>query len=143
MNTEAPMEDLQEKGRAILKAVTGEAYFEARSRSTNDFNRPLRDLVETYCFGAVWGSEVLPRRTRSMLVIAMLAALGRSTELRTHVIGAVNNGCSIDEIRDVLLQVAIYCGVPAGVESTRVAEATLQDLGLLSPNGAEQGARRP
>lgn len=120
-----------EAGRAILRQTVGDEYFERRVQSTNDFNRKLRDLTDEYCFGEVWSGEALPPKTRSMLVVALLACMGRVNELKTHVGGALNNGCSVEEIRDVLLHVAIYCGIPAGVEGTRTAEQVLRERGLI------------
>jgi 4-carboxymuconolactone decarboxylase len=125
------MNERKERGRAILRKTVGEDYFERRIATTNDFNRKLRDLTDEYCFGEVWGDDTLPPRIRSLLVVALLAGMGKVTELRTHVNGALNNGCSVEEIREALLQVAIYCGVPAGVEGFRTAEQVLKDRGLL------------
>ena len=125
------MTNRTEIGQDILKKTLGEEYYERRKQSANSFNRGLRQLTEEYCFGEVWGDGKLPAKTRSMLVVAMLAAMGRSTELKTHVGGAINNGCSMSEIEGVLLQVAIYCGIPAGVEGIRVAEGVLRERGLL------------
>lgn len=121
-----------EQGRTVLRTVIGDAYFQRRQESTNDFNGRLRALTDEYCFGEVWSNPVLPLKLRSMLVVCLLAVMGRTTELRTHLGGAINNGCSAEEIREVLLQVAVYCGIPAGVESTRIAEEVLRERGLLS-----------
>jgi 4-carboxymuconolactone decarboxylase len=90
-------------------------------KNADDFNRPLQELVTEYCWGAVWTREGLPRKTRSMLNLAMLATLNRPHELELHIRGAMRNGVTKDEIREVLLQVAIYAGVPAGVDSFRIA----------------------
>jgi 4-carboxymuconolactone decarboxylase len=125
------MSERSEIGRAILRKTVGDEYYERRVRSTNDFNRKLRDLTDEYCFGEVWAGEALPPTTRSMLVVALLACMGRVNELKTHVGGALNNGCTVAEIRDTLLQVAIYCGIPAGVEGTRAAEEVLRERGAI------------
>lgn len=125
------MDDRVERGREILRKTLGETYWERRASTTNSFNQALRRLTDEYCFGEVWGDGKLPAKTRSMLVMAMLAAMGRGTELKTHVNGAINNGCSATEIEGVLLQVAIYCGIPAGVEAVRVAEGVLRERGLI------------
>ena len=124
-----------ETGLAIRKAVVGEEYVERALATADEFGGPLQDLVTEYCWGAVWGREGLDRRTRSMLNLAMLSALNRPNELAVHTRGALRNGVSAAEIREVLLQVAIYCGVPAGVDSFRVARAALAEF------EAEQGAR--
>lgn len=125
------MTDLQETGRDVLRRVLGEQYFEKREAGRNAFNNDARELVETYCFGAIWGRPGLPAKTRSLLVLAMLTALGKGAELKMHVIGALNNGCSVDEIKEVLLQAMIYCGVPAGVEAIRAAEEVLSAQNLI------------
>jgi 4-carboxymuconolactone decarboxylase len=114
-------DELFERGLEIRKAVLGKEFVEKSIASADEFNMPLQRLVTEYCWGAVWGREGLPRKTRSMLNLAMLAALNRPHELKMHIGGALRNGVSRDEIREVLLQVAIYCGVPAAVDSFRVA----------------------
>ena len=88
---------------------------------------PMQELLTEYCWGAVWGREGLPHKTRSMLNIAMLSTLGRNHELKLHVKGAIRNGVTRDEIREIIMQVAIYAGVPAGVESFRVAQEALAE----------------
>ena len=112
---------LYDKGLEVRKAVLGAEYVETSIKNADDFNRPLQELVTEYCWGAVWTREGLPRKTRSMLNIAMLATLNRPHELELHLRGALRNGCTRDEIREILLQVAIYAGVPAGVDSFRIA----------------------
>ncbi len=119
--------DTFERGLDIRKEVLGAAHVEASLAAADDFTRPLQELVTEYCWGAVWGRDGLPRRVRSMLNIAMLAALNRPHELRLHVKGALRNGVSRDEIREVLLQVAIYCGVPCAVDSFRIAREALAE----------------
>ena len=113
--------DLFEKGLEVRKAVLGAEYVEQSIKNADDFNRPLQELVTEYCWGAIWTREGLPRKTRSMLNIAMLASLNRPHELELHLRGALRNGCTKDEIKEILLQVAIYAGVPAGVDSFRTA----------------------
>jgi 4-carboxymuconolactone decarboxylase len=110
-----------EKGLEIRKAVLGKEFVEKSFASADDFNRPMQELVTEYCWGACWGRDTLDRKTRSMLNLAMLAALNRPHELKMHVKGALRNGVSKDEIREVLLQVAIYAGIPAGVDAFRIA----------------------
>jgi len=117
-----------ERGLAIRKDVLGADFVENAFRTADDFNLPMQELVTEYCWGAVWGRETLPRKVRSMLNLAMLSALNRPHELEAHIKGALKNGVSRDEIREVLLQVAIYCGVPAGVDSFRIARKTFADL---------------
>jgi 4-carboxymuconolactone decarboxylase len=120
-----------DKGRQIRTTVLGEQYVAKATANVDDFNQPLQDLVTEYCWGAVWGREELPLKTRSMLNIAMLSVLNRPNELRTHLRGALNNGVSVEEIREVLLQVGVYAGIPAAVDSFRIARETLTEAGAL------------
>jgi 4-carboxymuconolactone decarboxylase len=110
-----------DRGLEIRKSVIGKDFVEKSFASADDFNLPLQELITEYCWGAVWGREGLPKKTRSMLNLAMLSALNRPHELKTHVKGALRNGLTKDEIREIFLQVAIYCGVPAAVDSFRIA----------------------
>ncbi|MBS7539859.1 4-carboxymuconolactone decarboxylase [Ancylobacter lacus] len=114
-------DDLFEKGLSIRRAVVGSAYVDKSLAEADDFSRPLQELVTKYCWGEVWGREGLARRDRSLLNLGMIAALNRPHELKLHVRGALNNGLTRDEIREALLQVAIYCGVPASLDSFRIA----------------------
>ncbi len=104
---------------------------DAAVANADDFTRPLQDLVTTYCWGDVWGRPELDLKTRSMLNLAMLTALNKPHELRLHVRGAITNGVTPVEIREVLLQTAIYCGVPAAVDAFRTAHDELVQLGVL------------
>jgi 4-carboxymuconolactone decarboxylase len=109
-----------DRGLAIRKDVLGKEFVEKSFESADDFNMPMQELTTEYCWGTIWGRDGLPRKTRSMLNIAMLSALNRNHE-RMHLKGALVNGVTKQEIQEVLLQVAVYCGIPAGVESFRVA----------------------
>jgi 4-carboxymuconolactone decarboxylase len=117
-----------DKGREIRSAVLGKEFVDNSFRSADEFNLPLQELVTEYCWGAIWGREELPRKTRSMLNLAMISALNRPHELKAHIKGALVNGVTPVEIREVLLQVAIYCGVPAAVDSFRIARETFAEL---------------
>ena len=110
-----------DKGLGIRTSVLGKEYVENAIRNADDFNRPFQELVTEYCWGAIWGREGLPRKTRSLLNLAMIGALNRPHELKMHVAGALRNGVTKDEIREVFMQLAIYAGVPAGVDAFRVA----------------------
>jgi 4-carboxymuconolactone decarboxylase len=114
-------DELYERGLAIRKSVLGKEYVEKSLASADDFTMPLQRLVTEYCWGACWGREELPKKMRSMLNLAMLACLGRNHELKIHTKGAIRNGCSKEEIREVLLQVAIYCGIPASLDAHNIA----------------------
>lgn len=117
-----------EKGREIRTAVLGADYVERAAADADEFSQPLQDLVTEYCWGAVWGRDGLPRTTRSMINLAMLAALNRPHELATHIRGALSNGVTPEEIREILLQVGVYAGIPAAVDSFRVARAAFAEL---------------
>lgn len=117
-----------DKGLEIRRATLGDAYVDRAIANMDDFTRELQELVTTYCWGEVWGRDGLDRKTRSTINLAMLAALNRPHELAAHVRGAINNGMTPDEIKEVLLQVGIYCGVPAMVDSFRTARSVLDDM---------------
>ena len=117
-----------DKGLEIRKAVMGEAFVTNALKNADDFNKPFQELVTEYCWGAIWGREELPHKTRSMLSLAMLSILNRPNELRAHLKGALTNGVTRSEIREVLMQVAIYAGVPAGVDSFRIAREVFAEL---------------
>lgn len=117
-----------EKGLAIRKSVLGAEFVEKSIAAADDFNMPMQELVTEYCWGAVWGREGLPKKTRSMLNLAMIATLNRPNELKMHIKGALGNGVTKDEIREIFMQVAIYAGVPAGVDSFRLAREAFAEL---------------
>jgi 4-carboxymuconolactone decarboxylase len=122
------MTDMFEKGLAIRKAVLGKEYVEKSLAVADDFTRPMQELVTKYCWGEVWGNGNLSRRDRSLLNLAMLSILNRPHELKLHVKGALTNGVTRDEIREVILQVAIYAGVPAGIDAQRIAKEALAEV---------------
>ncbi|MDA4107295.1 carboxymuconolactone decarboxylase family protein [Mycolicibacterium holsaticum] len=117
-----------EKGARIRAEVLGADYVANATRNADDFDRPLQELVTEYCWGAVWGRDELPLQTRSLLNLAMLAVLNRPQELRTHIRGALNNGVTREEIREVFLQAAVYAGVPAAVDAFRQAREVFTEL---------------
>ncbi len=122
-------DDLFKRGLEIRKSVLGAEFVEKSIAAADDFNMPMQRLTTEYCWGAVWGREEgLPKKTRSMLNLAMLSALNRPHELKMHIGGALRNGVTKAEIREVLLQVAIYCGIPAGVDSFRVAKEAIAEF---------------
>ncbi|MDQ7728255.1 MULTISPECIES: 4-carboxymuconolactone decarboxylase [Halomonadaceae] len=119
------------KGLEKRRRVLGAEYVDQSIRNADDFTRPLQQLVTEYCWGEVWQRKGLSDRERSMINLAMITALNRPHELRLHVRGAINNGLSVEEIREVLLQTAIYCGVPAAIDSFRQAREVLVEMGKL------------
>ncbi len=119
---------MHDKGLEVRKAVLGEAYVNNALKNVDDFNRPFQEMLNEYCWGTVWGREELPRKTRSMLNIAMIAILNRQHEFRAHLKGALTNGVSREEIREILMQVAIYAGMPAAVDSFRIAREVFAEI---------------
>ena len=125
MNTDA-----FDKGLATRRAVLGADYVDNSIKNADDFNMPMQELVTEYCWDAIWNRPGLDRKTRSMLNLAMLTALNRPHELKLHVRGAINNGLTKDEIKEVLLQTAIYCGVPAAIDSFKNAKEMFKEMGM-------------
>ena len=120
--------EMYDKGMKIRREVLGDAYVDNALSKSGPFNDPLQGLVTTYCWGWNWGREGLPRRDRSLINLAMIATLNRHNELKVHVRGALNNGLSKEEIREVLLQVGIYAGIPAAVDSFRIANEAFAEI---------------
>ena len=119
-----------EKGLKIRREVLGSEYVDNALKTADDFTMPLQELVTTYCWGECWGRPGLDRKTRSMLNLAMISALNRPHEIKAHVKGAINNGLTKNDIQEVLLQVAIYVGVPAAVDGFRLAREVFQEMGI-------------
>lgn len=117
-------------GLKIRKEVLGDEYVERSLSSADDFNREFQELLNEYCWGGVWGREGLSRKQRSFNNLCMLAALNRGHEFKLHFRGALRNGCTLDELKETLLQIAVYCGVPAAVEGFRLAREVLKDEGI-------------
>jgi 4-carboxymuconolactone decarboxylase len=120
--------ELFEKGLKVRREVLGAEHVEASMAQADDFSRPLQELVTEYCWGNVWSRPGLDRKTRSLINVAMLTALNRPHEVKLHLRGALNNGCSKNDVMEVLLQTAIYCGVPAAMDSLRVAKEFFQEI---------------
>ncbi len=120
-----------DKGFEIRKSVLGAEYVERSLANADDFMGDFQELLTTYCWGAVWGREGLSKRDRSLLNLGMLASLGRLEELQLHVRGAINNGLTVDEIKEALLQVGIYAGIPASLSAFKAASKVLKEDGLI------------
>ncbi len=119
---------LFEKGLKVRREVLGAEYVDRAIQTADDFNRPMQELVTRWCWGEVWNRPGLDRKTRSMLNLAMLTALNRPHEIKMHVRGALNNGLSRAQISEVFLHAAIYCGVPAAIDSFRTAKEVFAEL---------------
>jgi 4-carboxymuconolactone decarboxylase len=128
-----------EEGLELRKDVMGPEYVERNFREADDFTRPFQELVTEYAWGAVWARQGLPRKVRSLLTVALTAALNRPHELRLHLHGALRNGCTLEEIRETLLQVAVYAGMPAALDAFRVAREALTAEGGGGP-GPQAGS---
>ena len=124
-------EELYDKGMKVRRQVLGDPYVDKANANVDDFNREFQRLVTQYCWGEVWTRSVLTNKQRSLNNLCMIAALNRGAEFELHVRGALRNGCTPEEIRDTLLQVAIYAGIPAGVEAFRIARKVLTEEGVL------------
>lgn len=123
-------EETFNRGLQARRDVLGTEHVDRSLSKVTEFSRPIQELVTEYCWGGVWCSDALDRKTRSLLNVGMLTALNRLHEFGVHVRGALNNGATVDEIQAVLLQTAVYIGVPAALESFRVAESVLKEIGL-------------
>ena len=119
-----------EKGLATRREVFGAEYVDKAIAGADDFNRPMQELVTEYCWGEIWNRPGLDRRTRSIINLSMLTALNRPHEIKLHVLGALNNGVSKAEIAEVFLQAAVYCGVPAAIDSFRIAREVFKEQGI-------------
>ena len=131
-----PDQEMHQTGMNIRKEIFGADVVERRMSSAGEFGAPLQKLINQYAYGEIWGREALPRKMRSLLVLAMMCAANRPHELRIHLRGAITNGCSREEIREVLLQVAIYCGIPASLDAHNMAMEVFAEshaLGMLRP----------
>ena len=123
-------QDAFDRGLQTRREVLGSDYADTSLQTADDFNLPLQQMVTEYAWDGIWNRPGLDRRTRSMLNLAMLTALNRPHELKLHLSGAITNGVSKDEIREVLMQTAIYCGVPAAIDSVRIAREVFKELGI-------------
>jgi 4-carboxymuconolactone decarboxylase len=116
-----------ERGMAARRQVMGDIHVDKSLNSATDFTRPMQKMVTEICWGEVWVRETITKKTRSLITIATLAALKAPIELKGHVKGALRNGCSIEEIQEVLLHSAVYCGMPAGIDAFRAAQAAIEE----------------
>ncbi|MCC2030053.1 4-carboxymuconolactone decarboxylase [Microbacterium sp. YMB-B2] len=128
MTNETSHRDTFNAGLQARKEVLGEAHVERSLAQATEFTQPMQELVTEYCWGAIWTREGLDRQTRSLLNLALLTALNRSHELAVHVRGAINNGVTKQQLQEVFLQTAIYVGVPAALESFRIAEKVIEEM---------------
>ena len=122
--------ELFDKGLAVRKEVLGKDYVESSLKSADDFMMAFQEITTEYCWGYVWARPGLDKKTRSMLNLAMLSALNRGPELKLHINGALNNGVSKDEMKEIFLQVGIYCGIPACLDAFKTARDVFKERGI-------------
>jgi 4-carboxymuconolactone decarboxylase len=123
--------DVRTTGRRIMNELMGDGYVEKKDENRNSFNDVIQDYSEEVCFGRVWARDGIDRKTRSIINLSVLTAMGRPAQLAHHVEGAINNGLTVAEIKEILLQTAVYCGLPAAGEAFKVAEGVLRAGGHL------------
>ncbi|KJC61269.1 4-carboxymuconolactone decarboxylase [Bradyrhizobium sp. LTSPM299] len=131
MSETKPRGEKFERGLKTRRAVLGDAYVERSLEAADDFNWPAQKLTTEYCWDEIWNRPDLDKRSRSLLNLGMIAALNRPHELKIHIRGALNNGLAKAELREVFLQIAVYCGMPAGLDSFRLAKEVFKEMGLV------------
>jgi 4-carboxymuconolactone decarboxylase len=120
-----------ERGLALRREVLGAEYVDGSMKAANDFTMAFQHITTEWCWGYAWGRPTLDKKTRSMLNLAMLTALGKSAEIKLHVRGAINNGLTVDDIKEVLLHATVYCGIPAGLDAFKAANEVLKEMGKV------------
>ena len=131
MTNTKPRGEKFERGLKTRRSVLGDAYVERSLESADDFNWPMQKLATEYCWDEIWNRPDLDKRSRSLLNLGMIAALNRPHELKIHIRGALNNGITKAELREIFLQISVYCGVPAGLDSFRIARDVFKEMGLV------------
>ena len=131
MDEQAAHDQLRETGRAVMREVLGAEYVARRDAGTNPLNAAVRRLSEEFAYATLWTRPVLDRRQRSLVTLAMLCALNRPHELRIHLVAALNNGCTAEEIGEIFTHAVAYCGFPAAIDALRIAEEVLREQGRL------------
>jgi 4-carboxymuconolactone decarboxylase len=127
---------LFDRGLALRREVLGAEYVDTSIKQANDFVMAFQRITTQWCWGYAWGRPGLDKRTRSIMNLAMLTALNRAPEIKLHVRGAINNGLSADEIKEVLLHATVYCAIPAGLDAFKAANEVLKEMGKVPANGA-------
>lgn len=134
-NHDEKLSGLFERGLKLRREVLGAEYVDGSLKNANDFMMAFQHITTEWCWGYAWGRPGLDKKTRSMLNLAMLTALGKSAEIKLHVRGAINNGLSVDDIKEVLLHATVYCGIPSGLDAFKNANEVLKDMGKVSATG--------
>lgn len=128
---EETMGEVFERGLVLRREVLGSEYVDGSLKTANDFMMAFQHITTEWCWGYAWGRPTLDKKTRSMLNLAMLTALGKSAEIKLHVRGAINNGLSVEDIKEVLLHATVYCGIPAGLDAFKASNEVLQEMGRV------------
>jgi 4-carboxymuconolactone decarboxylase len=132
--TPESVEQLYQEGLQLRREVLGAEYVDKSIQGADEFMSAFQHMTTTWCWGYAWCREGLPRKTRSMLNLAMLTALNRPNEIKLHVKGALANGVTVNEIKEILLHATVYCGIPAGLDAFKVAHQVLVDEGAIAPS---------
>jgi 4-carboxymuconolactone decarboxylase len=127
------IEELFDRGLEVRRDVLGAEYVDNSLKSANEFMQAFQNITTEWCWGYAWTRPGLDRKTRSLINLAMLTALNRGPEVKLHVRGAINNGVTIDEIKEVLIHATVYCGIPAGLDSFKAANEVLKEMGAFAP----------
>lgn len=130
-NEKKTLEQLFDDGLNLRREVLGAEYVDKSIENANDFMMAFQHITTEWCWGYAWGRGTLDKKTRSMQNLAMLTALNRSPEIKLHVRGAVNNGVTVEEIKEILLHATVYCGIPAGLDAFKAANEVLKEMGLV------------
>jgi 4-carboxymuconolactone decarboxylase len=131
MSAKAETEKLFQQGLELRREVLGKDYVDGSLAKANDFMMAFQNITTEWCWGYAWTRDGLDKKTRSMLNLAMLTALNRPNEIKLHVKGALNNGVSVEEIKEIFLHATVYCGIPAGLDAFKVANAVLEEEGAF------------
>jgi 4-carboxymuconolactone decarboxylase len=131
--TPESVEQLYQEGLQLRREVLGAEYVDKSTQGADEFMSAFQHMTTTWCWGYAWCRKGLPRKTRSMLNLAMLTALNRPNEIKLHVKGALANGVTVNEIKEILLHATVYCGIPAGLDAFKVAHQVLVDEGAIAP----------
>lgn len=143
MTSQQALEEMFDEGLKLRREVLGAEYVDKSLANANDFTMAFQRITTEWCWGYAWNRPSLDRRTRSLLNLAMLTALNRAAEIKLHVRGAINNGLTVDEIKEALLHATVYCGIPAGLDAFKAANEVLLELGLVSAKASETTVKVP
>lgn len=127
------IEELFDRGLEVRRAVLGAEYVDNSLRSANEFMQAFQNITTEWCWGYAWTRPGIDRKTRSLMNLAMLTALNRAPEIKLHVRGALNNGVTVDEIKEALIHATVYCGIPAGLDAFKAANEVLKEMGAFGP----------